>query len=142
MEHDMFRKILVPVDLTEKNVRAVEVAGELARERGGTVTILHVIETLDAPFEELEDFYQRLEETARTHLSGLAKPLRTAAIPHDFGISYGKRAPEIVIYSQENDIDLIVITSHRVDPEDATRGFMTISHQVAVVAPCAVLVLK
>lgn len=142
MEPVRFRSILVPVDLTEKNVRAVGVAGELARQSGGVVTILHVIETLDAPFEELEDFYQRLEETARTHMTELAAALRTAAVPHDYRIAYGKRAPEIVFYSQENDVDLIVITSHRVNPDDAMRGFMTISHQVAIAAPCAVLVLK
>ncbi len=138
----MFRKILVPVDLTEKNLRAIEVACDLAQHHESEVTVLHVIETLDAPFEELEDFYQRLEETARKRMIELAKPLRTAGVRHDFQITYGKRAPEIVLYSRDHGIDLIVITSHQVDPEDATRGFMTISHQVAIVASSAVLILK
>ena len=138
----MFQRIVVPVDLTSKNVRAIEVAGELARHGGGDITVLHVIETLDAPFEELEDFYQRLEENARTHMTSLAQPLRTLGVVHRFQIRYGKRAPEIVLFSEEHQSDLIVITSHRVDPDDATRGFLTISHQVAIVAPCPVLVLK
>jgi universal stress protein A len=138
----MFRKILVPVDLTEKNAWAVEAARDLAQRNDGEVTVLHVIETLDAPFEELEDFYQRLEETARQRMIELAKPLRSAGVRHDFQISYGKRAPEIVLYSRDNEIDLIVITSHQVDPAEATRGFMSISHQVAIVAPSAVLILK
>ncbi len=138
----MFQRIVVPVDLTEKNVRAIEVAGELARHGGGEITVLHVIETLDAPFEELEDFYRRLEENAQTRMTALAKPLRSLGVVHKFQIRYGKRAPEIVFFSEEQQSDLIVITSHRVDPDDTTKGFLTISHQVAIVAPCAVLVLK
>ncbi len=138
----MFRKLLVPMDLSQKNVRAAEVAAELAGRNGGQVIVLHVIETLDAPFEELEDFYAKLETTARERMIELAEPLRAAQVQHEFALCYGKRAPEIVLYVQEHDIDLVVISSHRVNPEDATRGFLTISHQVAIVAPSAVLVLK
>ncbi|NIQ57072.1 MAG: universal stress protein, partial [Gammaproteobacteria bacterium] len=35
----MFETILVPVDLTEKNRRALEMARDLALEGGGTVTV-------------------------------------------------------------------------------------------------------
>ena len=68
----MFEEILVPVDLTDKNRRAVEVAGDLAELADGSVTLLHVIEPLDLPFEELEDFYSRLEEKAADAMYGLA----------------------------------------------------------------------
>lgn len=140
----MFRKILVPVDLTPKNAAAIELAAGLV-ERGGDgaeVILFHVIETLDVPFEELEDFYTRLEETARERMAVLAKPLRDAGIDVLQFVCYGKRVREIVSYAHDNEIDLIVIGSHRLDPEHVDRSWMTISHQIAVLAANPVLVVK
>ena len=137
----MFTNILVPVDLTDKNQRAVDVACDLVAKEG-EVTLFHVIETLAAPFDELEDFYQGLERTARDKLNALAAPLRSRSITHQERVVYGKRALEIVSYADENRFDLIVITSHPFDPEHMTGGFLTISHQVAIAAPTAVLVLR
>ena len=68
----MFRRILVPIELSDKDLRAVEAARSLARsnEEGDTeVALLHVIETLDLPFEELEDFYGKLESRAAAVLN-------------------------------------------------------------------------
>ena len=63
----MFDHVLVPVDLTDRNRRALEAASRLAGE-DGEVTLLHVIETLDLPFDELEDFYQRLHDRAQVEM--------------------------------------------------------------------------
>lgn len=49
----MFANVLVPVDFTPKSERAVEVAVGLL-QASGRITLLHVIELLDAPMEELE----------------------------------------------------------------------------------------
>ena len=58
----MFDRILLPVDLTGKNESALTSARELLGESGSLI-LLHVIETIaDAPFEDMQDFYQRLEE--------------------------------------------------------------------------------
>ena len=137
----MFDTVLVPVDLTDKNHRAIEVACALAAP-GGTVTALHVIEMIDAPFEELEDFYKRLEEQARERMNAMCQPFRDSRATIQELVVYGRRAPEIVRYAQEHSVDLIVITSHRMDPDHPERGFMTISHQIALVAPGPVLVLR
>lgn len=138
----MFRKILVPVDLTDKNIPAIELARDLAAGGRAEVTLLHIIETLDVPFDELEDFYMRLEETATDRLEKLAEPLRMAQIAFTGQVCYGKRAPEIVRYARDNATDLIILTSHRIDPEHPTETWMTISHQVALLAPNAVLLMK
>ena len=52
----MFRHLLVPVDFSDSNTAAVQLAGDLVTPDGGAGTLLHVIETLDAPFEDLEAF--------------------------------------------------------------------------------------
>ena len=60
----MFDEIVVPVDLTPKNERAVEVARDLAKSFSSKVVLFHVIETLDLPCDELREVYDRLQARA------------------------------------------------------------------------------
>lgn len=138
----MFQRILVPVDLTQKNTHAVETARDLAAESGGTVTLLHVIETLDLPFEELEGFYARLEEKARRAMDEMAAPLQEAGLSFARRVSYGRRAEEIVDFAAEEDSDLIILSSHRIDLENPGSSWTTLSYKVAILAQCPVLLVK
>jgi universal stress protein A len=138
----MFQRILVPVDLTQKNARAVETARDLASESGGTVTLLHVIETLDLPFDELEGFYARLEQKARRAMDEMAAPLQEAGLSFARRVSYGKRAEEIVDFAAEEDSDLIILSSHRIDLENPGSSWTTLSYKVAILAQCPVLLVK
>lgn len=138
----MFENILVPVDLTPKNERAVRRARELATVSGGKVTLLHVIEMLDLPFEELREFYDRLQEKAIAHMERLAAGLEEADVPFEAHVVYGDRTDRIVQFARERDIDLIVLDSHRVEPDRPGRGFGTISYRVAILADCPVLLVK
>jgi nucleotide-binding universal stress UspA family protein len=139
----MFRQILVPVDLTDSNRAAIEVASQLASTGDGKVTLLHVIETIaDAPFEDMKDFYQRLEAKAREAMVDLAAPLTVTGTQVDQQICYGNRCREIVGYAEEHGMDLIIMTSRRLDPEQPERTWTSISHQVAILARCPVLLVK
>ena len=138
----MFQRILVPVDLTQKNTHAVETARDLAAESGGTVTLLHVIETLDLPFEELEGFYARLEEKARRAMEEMAEPLQEAGLSFARRVSYGRRAEEIVDFAAEEDSDLIILSSHRIDLENPGSSWTTLSYKVAILAQGPVLLVK
>ncbi len=138
----MFSKILVPVDLTDKNAEAISVAGDLAQPNGAEIVLLHVIETLDVPFEELSEFYDRLEDSAQNRLEALADPLQKAGIDCSRSIVFGKRVPEIVFHAQDQGCDLIVISSHKLNPDNAQKTWTSISHQVAILAQTPVLVLK
>ena len=141
----MFSDILVPVDLTEKNRAAVEVAADLARRAEGDarLTLLHVIETIDhVPFEDLEDFYSTLEEKAEAGLEALAGLLPAGGPEIRRRVVYGHRARAIVDYAVDEGCDLIVLSSHRVDPERRGEDWATISHKVAILAPCPVLLVK
>lgn len=138
----MFNDILVPVDLTPKNVRAARIACDLARLSGGRVWLLHVIETLDLPFEELREFYERLEREAVHHMEGLAEPLRENDVPFEAHVVYGPRAEKIVEFIDEKGCDLVVMDSHTVEPGSPGKGPTTISYRVAIVADCPVLLVK
>lgn len=138
----MFERVLVPVDLTAKNERAVSVAREFADLADSSVTLLHVIEPLDLPFEELEDFYRRLEEKAADAMYALAEPLREDGRAVDRRVIYGHRATEIVGYARDEDFDLVVMTSRRFGPEGETRDWATLSHKVAIMSQTPVLLVK
>ncbi len=139
----MFRRILVPIDLSEKNRIAVETAADLAQPDSTTLTLLHVIETIqDVPFEEIEDFYQTLRERAEESIGGWAAELTGKGLEVRREIVFGKRGPEILRYADEQKCDLVILTSHRLDPERPGGGFGTISHQVALLAGCPVLLMR
>lgn len=141
----MFSDILVPVDLTEKNRAAVEVAADLARsaEADASLTLLHVIETIDhVPFEDLEDFYSTLQGKAETGLDELSALVPAGGPEIRRRVVYGHRARAIVDYAADEGCDLIVLSSHRVDPERRGEDWATISHKVAILAPCPVLLVK
>ena len=137
----MFEHILVPVDLSERNRQAIDAAAELAGP-DGEVTLLHVIETLDLPFDELEDFYERLHDKAARGLDEMAEPLSRSGVAVVQRISYGHRVREIVGYADENSIDLIVMSSRHLDREDPAAGFASLSHQVAILTRTPVLLMK
>jgi universal stress protein A len=137
----LFDKVLVPVDLTPKNRAAIEIAVGLCAP-SGKVTLLHVIETLDLPWEEVEEFYLGLEERAREGLDAMAEPLRDASLAHDQVVLYGRRAEEVVTYASDQGYGLIVLSSHRLDPENPGAGWATLSYKVAIMAQCPVLLVK
>lgn len=139
----MFENVLVPVNLTEADVGAVEAACELAGGADGSVTLLHVIETIrDVPFEDLEDFYRRLEEKAREGMAELAGRLDKTDLAVEHRIVYGRRAQEIVAFAEQQEVDLIVLTSRPPDPEHMQEIWGNISHQVMILARCPVLLIK
>lgn len=137
----MFQHVLVPVDLTDRNRRALDTAARLAGE-DGEVTLLHVIETLDLPFDELEDFYQRLHDRAHVGMDQMAEPLSVRGLTVIQRVSYGSRLREILGHAEQNLTDLIVMSSRRLEPSEAPTGFATLSHQVAILSQIPVLLVK
>jgi nucleotide-binding universal stress UspA family protein len=137
----MFDRILVPVDLTDRNLRALGMAARLAGE-AGEVTLYHVIETLDLPFDELEDFYQRLHDRAQAEMDRMAESVSEGGVSVLQRISYGNRLREILAFATEDESQLIVMSSRRLDPKEAPTGFATLSHQVAMLSQVPVLLVK
>lgn len=136
-----FTRILLPVDFSNRHRQAIEIARDLA-PAARRVTLLHVIETLDLPHEEVEDFYRQLEERARTRLGELATQLAREGLEVLQHVRYGRRVAEIVAFTREEAVDLVVMTSHREDPEDPGTRWLSISHQVGILAPVPVLLVR
>jgi universal stress protein A len=141
----MFHKILIPVDFTEKNEAAIQAALEVAAGNADAeIHLLHVIETIEhVEYDEMKDFYRGLEVRAEAKLARLDERCREAGpvkVYHDLQI--GKRAEAIVRYAEERGMDLIVLSSHKVDRDHPALGWGTISYRIAIVARCPVLLVK
>ena len=139
----MFKHILVPTDFTEKSLRAVEIAMQMALQEMCKVTLLHVIETIeDAEGDEFTEFYERLRTHSQKRLTEIGKRFVSRDLLVQTEILYGNRASEIVRFAHENDIDLIVLSSHRIDAGSEALGFGTISYKVGILAHCPVMMVK
>jgi nucleotide-binding universal stress UspA family protein len=139
----LYPHILVPLDFTEQNDRALAIAKQICRPGQSRVTLLHVIETIDyVANEEVEQFYKMLTERARKKLDDLAARFRIDGIEAEGKIVLGKRARGTVTYVLQNEVDLVVLSSHRVDLSEVPKGLGTLSHQVSILCPCDVLLVK
>ena len=139
----MFLNILVPVDFSDKNKQALDIAFELAVQSEGRVRLLHVIEIIaDATFNEFEDFYMKLEERARQKMDALITPYQNGDARFEERIVYGSRTQAILDFATDYGIDLIVMSSHQVDPEDPATDWGTISYKVGILAACPIMLVK
>jgi nucleotide-binding universal stress UspA family protein len=139
----MYKNILVPTDLADKSELSIHTALTMASQNHGSVQLLHVVEKVgDDADEEIEDFYLKLAEKANHKLSDWQNRFKTdfVDVPIDITILVGKRAQEILKFSQERDVDLIVMTSRTFNKEE--QGLGTLSHQVSLFAPVSVLVVR
>jgi nucleotide-binding universal stress UspA family protein len=138
----VYEQYVVPVDLSDRNAAAVRTAAEFAGLTGGFVTLLHVVETLDLPFEEVADFYERLEASAAEKLEPLCELLREDGVPFELRIVFGDPASEIVDLAGETAGSLIVLRSHRVDAGTPVHGWATLSYKIAILAGSPILLVK
>src|SRR6185503_19334059 len=74
------KKILVPMDFSEGSVAAFRYAAGLAQKTGASLTLLHVVDSLIAPMEDLNYTYVNskalraaVEKRANEKLSQLAR---------------------------------------------------------------------
>jgi len=139
----MFKRILVPVDLTQKSLGAVDLALDLASKSNGEVILHHVIETVEhVTFDEMKDFYKRLETSARKGLQEFSERFEAEGVKVDQLVTYGHRTRGIVDAAIDSKADLIIMASHRIDPDRPGHDWSTISYGVAILAPCDVLLVK
>jgi len=140
----MYRSILVPVDRSQRAAAAVQAAFALATlQAGAHVTLLHVVEIIkDTTYDDYRDFYDALAAQARSEMDALLAPFGDAGPEVETTVVFGRRVKEILRVAEERAFDLIVLQSHRIDREEPTKGWGTISHRVGLLAECPVLLVK
>ena len=139
----VFKRILVPVDLSDRNRRAIDVALALARQNQALVTLCHVIQSVrDIPSPALRRFYRRLEAASTATLARAARRFTASGVPVSTLVSIGEPAREIVRLAAGRRIDLIVMGSHKVRAGRGAAGWGTISYKVGIFCRCPVLLVK
>src|SRR5512141_1251364 len=114
----MFRRILVPVDFTPKNDRALRTAKQMAELFEGEITLVHVVESLEDELDtDLEKFYERLSVRAEERIATALTSLGEGEFARRSTIIVGHRVHAIVEYAEREKFDVIVLSSHRVDPD-------------------------
>ena len=139
----LFNHILVPVDFTEKNLAAIAAAGQLARQCDARVSLLHVIECIDFPDDdEIASFYEKLRERSENELDKLLELFSKEDFDVTVETMINNRVKGIVLYAAQNDVDLIVMSSHPIDPSIRSDGWGTISYQVSALCHCSIMLVK
>jgi universal stress protein A len=139
----LFKNILVPTDLSERSFKALKIAGDIAsRYEASTVTLLHVIETIEGADDEFGVFYEKLRTRAQEKMEAAAAGHEKQELSLQKRIVLGKRVKEIVRFAVENAVDLIILSSHRIDEGGPSEGWATISYRVGILAPCPVMMVK
>ncbi len=141
------KRILVPVDFSAPSRAALWRASELAATLGASVELLHV---LDLPEPQLmtgrgyvpipPEYRQELVRQAEAHLK---EWLETANVPATVQHALGEGRPsvEIVSYSREHGIDLIVMGTHgRGGVSHLLIG--SVAERVVRTAPCPVMTVR
>jgi hypothetical protein len=93
---------------------------------GSEVVLLHVIETIEnvqLEFEELKPLYDRLESSVRSGLKEFSERFVANNLRVDQAVVYGKRAKEVVDFAVKHRLDLIIMASHRVDPDRPSQSW-------------------
>ena len=116
----MYTNLLIPVDLSSSNAAVINRARELGDP------------------EHTED----LRENADAKIKEWAQKLGENGFDVVAEVCYGKQGQEIVAQARESNTDLIIMRSHVVDPDESREQLGTVSHQVALFAPCSVLLVR
>jgi nucleotide-binding universal stress UspA family protein len=128
------------LDLSTNGMDAIDVATSLAKADGGRITFFHTA----IPDLPTESGYAAIElaealRAAQTEL-GRVRPT-DPSVPFAHEIRQGEPAAEIVKFAKENNVDMIVMTTH--GRSGISRLLMgSVAEHVIRKAPCPVLTLR
>ncbi len=141
-----FHHILVPLDSTSRNSTALDIAFELAVQNKATTSLLHVVQAIgsasDPPDEETTTFYAHIRQRAEGELERMSQRFVDAELQCEVKVRIGDRLQEITDFAKNHGVDLIVISSHRIDPEHLAETWATLSYKVSVLCECPILLIK
>jgi nucleotide-binding universal stress UspA family protein len=141
----MYKKILVPVDLSESDMTKLALDAALALAKTGSEASLRLINVQPLVPVAFVDyipptFDEEMRDAAERDLATLAG---TVDLPHDrvsSTVRFGAVYPEVLAEAEDWDADLIVIGSHR--PTMATYLLGSNAKTIVRHAKCSVLVVR
>ena len=140
-----YRSILTPIEFDDPSLVALDVAKQIAIDKGATVHLLHVAQRLPAFGEPdvSENEHSPGEEKARAMLMEIARQHLTGAkyVIHTASSSARALAKAIVQVATEVNADLIVLNTH--GRQGLLRFILgNVAEEVVRTAPCPVQTLN
>ena len=136
----MYKNILVPVvfDHGAKAKEAIKIA-QVLKERNGKISLLYVIEPIPDFIEGLlpKGTSENRRHEAEKLLAGMARDFAKEADCH---VLKGHPGRSILRQAEDNDVDCIVIASHKPGLEDYLLG--STAARVVRHAKCAVHIVR
>ena len=138
-----FQNILIPLNFSEQNDQALDAVADMIIDTQARLTLMHVIEPINVSDDtEIAEFLVQLQNRAQDALQESRKRFDGFDVNVTCENRVGNRTKEIITFANDNDVDLIVLSSHRLQGSKSGNLMSSISYQVAVLANCAVLLLK
>ncbi len=135
----MYKHVLVPISFEEdRDAEGARDVAKLLAGKEGRITLLHVMEAIPAYAISYlpEDFIVEARKAIGNELAALA-----ARLPNAHGVVVeGHSGRTILDWAEENEVDCIVIASHRPGMQDLLLG--STATQVVRHATCSVHVLR
>ena len=132
--------ILCPIDFSEFNHEANEYASMLAHSTGASISYLHVYRP--DPYTNPPAFFdaEEVEKEQLDLLSQFISPTKNN-VAFSYSVRFGTTAKQILRFTTQNDIDLIVMSTHG---RTGFRRLMMGSVTEAIVrnAGCPVIAIK
>ncbi len=145
----MFKKILLPTDLSENSKEAFSFAKNIALKYDAKLYLVAVIQdpaelalfsVIEQPNLILEDIQKKVFEEVKKDLDGIAKEIDYKNLDTVVLDGGGSVHTAIIKFAKENDIDLIAVASKG---RSGLRRFMlgSVSEKILKESKCPVLVV-
>lgn len=142
----MYNTILVPTDGSESASRAAENGLDLAERYDATVHALYVVDTSeDMEFVSgggAEDLRRERRQRGRTATASLAERARSEGLDVVTAVREGVPYEEILAYTRENDVDLVVMGGHGSSGTDRHLLLGSVTEKVVRAAPVPVHLVR
>ena len=147
----MFKRLLVPIDGSRLALKAAELAIGLAKQFDAELTLLHVTRKFVMP-DALKEYLKTehltgepvydIDDATRKVIENVRDQSMKEGIKRvTTEFKEGKPSRTIVEYARHHGIDAVVMGSRGLtDIEGALLG--SVSHKVASLAPCTVIIVK
>ncbi|MCF8104015.1 MAG: universal stress protein [Desulfohalobiaceae bacterium] len=145
----MFEHILVPTDTSSASGSALKLAARMqSLEKSGQgrfrkISLLHVVEKIaHEEDDEFAPFYSKLIKRAEARMDELIREQEVGELNIEKQVIVGNRVREILEFVESNRVDLIILKSHRMNQNDLTHGWGTISHKIGILSPSPVMLVR
>jgi nucleotide-binding universal stress UspA family protein len=106
------KKIVVPLDGSPLAEIALDSAGQMAKDHGGTVVLMRAVEAPWLPGDGMVEAQVRVVHDAEEYLGTVADRLRGAGVTVETSVWYGEPAISIIDAASAQHAGLIVMTTH------------------------------